>query len=733
MRPATHDARFAAENCYAAEIQKEHSKHNERITSITAPLSPGGTCQQEVSNEEQKRDCKIDLNVHSVLLYTAENAANADNTPKRYGKCLKLMLTSLKPLDQRRHKLRFWGSKATENSSASTSNLRDLVSRRQPRGPLLRNWFRKASPETIILHRASKALCNLGLAAAEVAMLASVRHRARKAARAGAFAAAAYAYVTAEELSPHASHGSLAAAISKACEDVSGTSLVVKSKNEDYIRLHNLFYHHFKYRGPDYYKPLSPFCTVQDGPEGRLIVHCKMEESSEDSRGFEALGKNSPLILFMKHFPAQPGLEVSAGIRLLEEHDNGLSVTLAPDNGGQIGSLHNVSNKEFVTESVWQGNMLESDWSRPKEMAVNHETVCSCNECAKSECLKSQRENSHGQQQVEKMCVILDENSSAADDAWNLKKIEDHSDIQASSVSQEIGLRSHKICQCSCSDASRISREIHSSTHSALSISPITSNLKWDKADDTIEPEFAVIPDDSSKWNESGHPKLQLADFFCSPELSEQIGIQVRSQAIPLSPTYEATSEMQGKIIRVTGSLLSPIAQFLETYTIEIGSEKNHETDFADKFNRKQNNEATSLKHGDSLLPSLNFREHSRENSRPLAKRPNDVIYSKCCNQMANSSLKEDFSDKLSSNIHNDKVSNSEPHSHLVPFSPRSKPPEFFRRKSSSIKKAANSSASMTDVPNPTDFATLVDFALDLESAFKLDTKRSTVPVGYAY
>ncbi|CDH17287.1 uncharacterized protein ZBAI_09075 [Zygosaccharomyces bailii ISA1307] len=100
---------------------------------------------------------------------------------------------------------------------------------------------------------------------------------------------------------------------------------------------------------------------------------------------------------------------------------------------------------------------------------------------------------------------------------------------------------------------------------------------------------------------------------------------------------------------------------------------------------------------------------------------------------MANSQLKQDFSDELSSNIDNDRIHDSEPHSHMVPFSTESKVPEVFRRQSSSMKKAANSSAFMTDVPNPTDFATLVDFALDLKSAFKLDAKRSTFPVGYTY
>ncbi|AQZ13807.1 (ZYRO0D09658g) [Zygosaccharomyces parabailii] len=591
MITAAHDARFAAENCYATENcyaaeMKKHSKHNESIASITASSSSRGTCQQEVSNEGQKRNCKININVHSILLSTAENVASADNIPKCYEKGLNLMLTPLKPLNERRHKLRFWRNKATENASASKSNLWDLVSRIQSKGTLLKNWFREASPETIILHRASKALCNLGLAAAEAAMLASVRHRARKAARAGAFAAAAYAYVTAEELSPHASHGSVAAAIIKACEDVSRTSLVTKSRNEDYIRLHNLFYYHFKFRGPDYYKPLSPFCTVQDGPEGKPIVHCKMEESSEDSRGFEALGKNSPLVLFMKHFPAQPELEVSASIRLMEENDNGLSATLASDNGEQIESRHDVSNKEFVMESVREENMLGLSWSRPEEMTVSHGTVFSCNECAKLECLESQRENIHGRQRVDNMYVVRNENSRAIDSTWNLERVEDHIDIHDSSVSQEIGLRSHKVCQSSYSDVSKTSGQMHLSTHSALSISPITPTLKWDRAEDAIEPEFAVIPEYSSKWNEPWHPKLQLTDFFCSPELSEQIGMKVRSQAIPLSPTYEATSELQGNIKRMECSrarLLSPIAHFLETYAIEIGTEKNHEADFADE------------------------------------------------------------------------------------------------------------------------------------------------------
>lgn len=731
MKTAAHDARFAAENCYAAEMKK-HSKHNERIASITVSSSSRGTCQQEVSNDGQKRNCKINSNVYSILLSTAENVASADNIPKCYEKCLELMLTSLKPLNERQHKLRFWRNKATENASASKSNLRNIVSR-QSKGTLLRNWFRKASPETIIFHRASKALCNLGLAAAEVAMLASVRHRARKAARAGAFAAAAYAYVTAEELSPYASHGSVAAAISKACGDVSGTSLVVKSKNEDYIRLHNLFYYHFKFRGPDYYKPLSPFCTVQDGPEGEPILHCKMEESSEDSRGFEALGKNSPLILFMKHFPAQSELEVQTSIRLMEEHDNELS-TSASDNGEQIESRHNVSTKEYVMESVQQENMLGSGWSRPDEMTVSHETVRSCNECAKSECLESQRENIHGRQRVENMCVVLNENPRAVYSTWNLEKVEDNSDIHASFVSQEIGLRSHEVCQCSCGVASKTSGQIRLSTHSPLSISPITSTLEWDRAEDAIEPEFSIIPDDSSKWNELWHPKLQLADFSCSPELSEQIGVKVRSQAIPLSPTYEATSELQGKMKRTAcsrGRLLSPIAHFLETYAIEIGSGKNHEADFADEFNTRQNNGATSLKHKDSLLPSFNFCEPSRENAGFLAKRSNGVIYSKCCNQTASSYLKKDFIDELSSSSGNDKSSDSEPHSHVVRSPLESKLLEVCRRQSSSIKKATNSPAPMVDVPNPTDFATLVDFALDLKSAFKLDAKRSTFPVGY--
>lgn len=115
------------------------------------------------------------------------------------------------------------------------------------------------------------------------------------------------------------------------------------------------------------------------------------------------------------------------------------------------------------------------------------------------------------------------------------------------------------------------------STYSVHSISQILSNLKREKVENAIQPDFAVISEDSSKWNETGHLILQFADFFYSSELSEQIGFEVRSQAIPLSPIYGATSEMQGKIKRRARSrfrLLSPITHFLETYATEIRSKK---------------------------------------------------------------------------------------------------------------------------------------------------------------
>ncbi|GAV53914.1 hypothetical protein ZYGR_0AK04160 [Zygosaccharomyces rouxii] len=201
--------------------------------------------------------------------------------------------------EEKVHKIKFWSSKRIRGSDEPSALQEEANRQRSPKKHRIRRWLNKESPEAILAQRIKKARYDFSVSAAEAAMVAAVRNRAKKIAKAGAFAAAAFARVVAEEVSTNASHGSIADTIIEACKDVARTSLVQRAKNGDYLILHQLFHYHFKFRGPNYYKPLEPCCYYITKSGSEPVIHCKMDEPIETFRS-SAIAKDSPLVLFLK-------------------------------------------------------------------------------------------------------------------------------------------------------------------------------------------------------------------------------------------------------------------------------------------------------------------------------------------------------------------------------------------------------------------------------------------------
>ncbi|GAV49003.1 hypothetical protein ZYGR_0N04080 [Zygosaccharomyces rouxii] len=208
--------------------------------------------------------------------------------------------------EEKVHKIRFWCNKRVGAPEKSSTSQGEANRERSSKKHQIRRWLNKEGPETILAQRIKKARYDFSLAAAEAAMVAAVRNRAKKAAKAGAFTAAAVTRVIAAEMCPHASHGSIADAISEACKDVAKTSLVQRAENGDYLRLHGLFHYHYKFRGPDYYKALEPCCYYTMKSDGEPTIHCKMDEPVETFRG-SAVANDSPLVLFLKQVAEEGG------------------------------------------------------------------------------------------------------------------------------------------------------------------------------------------------------------------------------------------------------------------------------------------------------------------------------------------------------------------------------------------------------------------------------------------
>lgn len=206
------------------------------------------------------------------------------------------------------HNLKFWCNKRMRGSEESSPSQEDANRERPPKKHRIRRWLNQEEPETIRARRIKKARYDISFAAADAAMVAATRTRAKKAAKAGAFVTAAFARVITEEVNPHASHGSIAKSISKACKDVAKTSVVHKVNNGDYRRLHGLFHYHYKFRGPEYYKPLEPCCYYTKGSDGEITTHCKMDKPVETFRS-SAITKDSPLVQFLKHVTEEGGIK----------------------------------------------------------------------------------------------------------------------------------------------------------------------------------------------------------------------------------------------------------------------------------------------------------------------------------------------------------------------------------------------------------------------------------------
>lgn len=211
------------------------------------------------------------------------------------------------------HKVNSWCNKSTRKHVDFSTLQEETNGRRAPKKHRIRKWLNKESPGVISVQRVKKAQHDFSVAAAEAAIVAEVRDRAKKTAKAGAFTAAAFACVIAEERSPNASHGSIAEIISKACKDVSSASLVQRAENGDYLRLHQLFHYHYKFRGPNYYSPLEPCCYYILKSDGKAIIHCKMNEPIETFRS-SAIAKNSPLVLFLKQITEESGAKAQTNV-----------------------------------------------------------------------------------------------------------------------------------------------------------------------------------------------------------------------------------------------------------------------------------------------------------------------------------------------------------------------------------------------------------------------------------
>lgn len=211
------------------------------------------------------------------------------------------------------HKVNSWCNKNVRKHVNFSTLQEEINGKRAPKKHRIRKWLNKESPGVIFIQRVKKAQYDFSVAAAEAAMIAEVRDRAKKIAKAGAFTAAAFACVVAEERSPNASHGSIAEIISKACKDVSSASLVQRVENGDYLRLHELFHYHYKFRGPNYYSPLEPCCYYTLKSDGKAIIHCKMNDPIETFRS-NAVAKNSPLVLFLKQITEKNGAETQTDV-----------------------------------------------------------------------------------------------------------------------------------------------------------------------------------------------------------------------------------------------------------------------------------------------------------------------------------------------------------------------------------------------------------------------------------
>lgn len=231
----------------------------------------------------------------------------------------------------------------------------------------IRRWLNMESPETILENRIKRTRYDFSTPAAEAAIIAGIRSHAKKAAKAGAFAAAAFARVVAEEMSPRASHGSIADSISDACKDVARTSLVQKTANGDYLRLHHLFHYHFKFRGPNYYRPLEPRCYHTKKSNGRPVVHCKMDEPVETFRS-NAIAKDSPLVLFLK--------QVAEGAKAQASNDTNYgpeSNEHTKSHGDQIPPVEVQSGEFFSSRSGNDGSGIRSQ-AVTLEPNVEHQT-----------------------------------------------------------------------------------------------------------------------------------------------------------------------------------------------------------------------------------------------------------------------------------------------------------------------------------------------------------------------
>lgn len=497
------------------------------------------------------------------------DTANADS--------LKVQKNPLKPTgfpDQKQHKLRIWLNKGARNSRTLVPNLCDTACQKLSQKRLIKKWLGKERLETIISQRINKTRGDVSKLAAEVALIASVRCKARQAAKAGAFAAAAYAYVTAVELGSQASHGSLAAAIGKACKDVARTAVIAKAKNDDYIRLHRLFYYHYKFRGPGYYKPLNPLCTTRIGPEGEPVVHCKMEGGGETLRGFEAPGKDSPLILFLKQFSV--GSEVKEKAARRSHLRQGKIDVLFGPLAAKISTLGYI-NPPSITKVL----DVQSYLQEKEPLRLSTLLDCPCDE------------KSHCQNDPSELMRLGNERKVIYDKSGNPPQTKD---LQDNLIEASISGR-QTICEFDPNEEAYEQSQIFTSSVPGSSAS--NNDSAWNNLEDIGKEDSAAKVEADSYLQEPLSPTLQLADFFRSP--SQHISLEVRSQAIPLSPTSKLNIKGTIKKPHPTARILEPIIYFLETYGSGTKSNKVAEMNVGTRLKESKNKNAETYEEAELI------------------------------------------------------------------------------------------------------------------------------------